>query len=125
MDGEKFDLQATMALTWQALGTVVCTVGFQVAWHGLILSCLIGLLGLHMSYRGRPTGKPLLAVFKKVTIFCLILSSPGAVTLLTSGRLPPVGQLSINSLGLIGFWSLVIAHLSMEEMNFQWFTAKK
>lgn len=41
--------------------------------------------------------------------------------MVTAGKLPQVGTLQLNSIGLLGFWTLVILHLSMEEMNFEWF----
>jgi hypothetical protein len=122
---EPFDLSATVHAVLQAFGIVICNIGFQVGVHGFILACLIGVAGLYCLKAGKRAGKPFLAVFRKVGIFCFFLSVPGAVSLAVSHQLPAVGHLRLNSFGLFGFWSLILAHLIMEEMNFQWFPTDK
>ncbi len=118
---ERFDLEATIALILNALSAVVCTVGFQAAVHGLIVALIICLVALIAMKRQSKTAQPLLVVFRKISIFCVVLSVPGVICLVTSGKLPQVNQLELNSFGLIGLWALVTAHLCMEEMNHQWF----
>ncbi len=122
---ESFDLSSALAAVSQALGAIVCHIGFLAAVHGLILSTALGGLGFVLLKKGRPAGRPLLVVFKKIAIFCLFLMVPGAIALIASGHLPAVGQLRLNSVGLFGFWVLVLAHFCMEEMNFEWFPAEK
>jgi uncharacterized membrane protein len=121
---ETFDLQATMHVVGQALYAVVCNIGFQAALSGLFVALVIAIIALVSLKQGKPTGKPLLAVVRKITIFCVLLALPGAFTLLTQRQLPPVNQLVLNPFGLICFWGLVTAHLCMEEMNFQWYLDK-
>jgi hypothetical protein len=118
---ETFDLQATVTMVGQALIAVICNVGFQAATAGLAVACVIAIIGLIAYKQGRRTGKPLLLVARKIAIFCGFLAIPGLLALLLKGQLPPVNQLVLNPLGLIGFWGLVTAHLCMEEMNFQWY----
>ena len=118
---ETFDLGATMSVVWQALNAVVCTIGFQAATHGLVLALMMVIYGWFAQQRSRREGKPLIVVARKLCIFCGILAVPGLIALSTSGHLPPVNQLKLSSFGLFGFWSLVIAHLCLEEMNYEWF----
>lgn len=118
---EPFDLQATFALVWNALVSVVCTIGFQLAVHGLIVAAVICLIALICMQRRSKAAAPLFVVVKKIAISCAVLAVPGAISLVTSGHLPPVNRLELNSFGLLGFWALVTAHFCMEEMNHQWF----
>jgi hypothetical protein len=118
---QSINLDAVIANVWHAIGIVVCTVGFEAAVHGLILACLIGLLGLYLRKQKHKTGVPLLAVFRKLSIFCILLMIPGLIALSTAGQLPHVGSLKLPSIGLFAFWSLILVHLTAEEMNFQWF----
>lgn len=118
---ETFDLQATVAMVGQAFIAVICNVGFQAATAGLAVACMIAVIGLVSLKQGRRTGKPLLLVARKMAIFCGFLAIPGLLALVFSGHLPPVNQLVLHPIGLIGFWGLVTAHLCMEEMNFQWY----
>jgi hypothetical protein len=118
---EPFDLGATVSMIFQALVAVVSTIGFQAASAGLIVACVIGLLGYVAILRKQRHAKPLLNVCRKVSIFCVVLGLPGTICLFTMGHLPQVNQLQLHPFGLLGFWALVIAHLCMEEFNFQWF----
>jgi len=118
---DNFDLQATMSGAGQALGAIVCHIGFEAALHGLAFALVLGLAGLILARRGQKFGRPLMAVCGKLSLFCLVLMSPGVIALLVSGGLPSTGTFEITSLGFIVFWSLISLHLSAEEMNFQWF----
>jgi hypothetical protein len=122
---ETFDMNATVEAVLNAMSVVACSVGFQAAVHGLILAFIIAVIGVMFVRQNRPTGKPLIAVSKKVAIFCAVLAIPGVISLATTGGLPAPGAMQINSFGLLVFWSLVIAHLCMEEMNFEWFQTEK
>ena len=104
-----------------AFQAVVCTIGFQFATAGLFVAVTLGIIGLISLSRGTKPGRPLLAVSRKIAIFCGFLGVPGLLTLWTQGSLPPVNQLVLNPFGLICLWGLITAHMCMEEMNFQWF----
>lgn len=118
---EHFDLNATMEAIWNACSAVVCRIGFDAAVHGFCLALVVLAVGLVLKSRKHRYGKPLLAVFRKIAIFCMILVLPGLLCLLGSGKLPAINSLQLSSVGLLGFWSLVTLHLCMEEMNFQLF----
>jgi hypothetical protein len=122
---ETFDLQATVSTVLNALGAVICTIGFQAAVHGLLVALVILTCAFFAMRRQSKTARPLLVVAKKISIFCVVLGIPGSICLVTSGHLPQVNQLELNGFGLLGFWALVTAHLCMEEMNFQWFDSKE
>ena len=119
---QHFSLSVMFEQLQEAAICVVCRIGASAALHGLIAAGVVFALAITLLSRGHRYGRPLLSVFKKITIFCLIIGTPGAICLLSSGRLPAVNSLELNSIGLLGFWCLVILHLCMEEMNFQWFT---
>lgn len=122
MEGtEHFDLAAASNSVWNALSSVVSRVGFDAAVHGICVASVVLLVGIYFSTRHHRYGKPLIAVSKKMAIFCSLLGLPGLISLLSSGKLPPVNSLQLSSIGLIGFWTLVTLHLCMEEMNFQLF----
>lgn len=121
---EPVDLQATTSAVLNALGAVLCTIGFQAAVHGLFVACVILVFAFVALRRQSKTARPLFVVAKKISIFCVLLGLPGSISLVTAGHLPQVNQLELNSFGLIGFWALVTAHLCMEEMNFEWFETK-
>lgn len=118
---EHFDLSAAIDAIVKAISAVVCRIGFDAAIHGLFIGLIIAIVGFVFLNRNHRYGKPLLAVAKKLTIFCVILGLPGLISILTSGKLPPVNNLELSSVGLIGFWALVTLHLCMEEMNFHFF----
>lgn len=118
-----FDLAATLHAIGQAFIAVICRIGFEVAVHGLAVAFLVGILGLIFLQRQHKAGRPLLVVCKKLSIFCGVLALPGTICLLSSHVLPKVNTLQLNSIGLLGFWSLVVLHLIMEEMNFQWYVS--
>jgi hypothetical protein len=122
---ETFDLNATVAMVFGAFKAVICTIGFQAAVHGLCVALVIAVFAFISLRRKGKAARPLFVVFKKMSIFCAVLAIPGGISLLTSGKLPQVNHLELNSFGLIAFWALVTAHLCMEEMNFQFFDANK
>lgn len=119
---EPFSLAVMFGQLKEAFVNVVLRVGFEAALHGLIAAGIVFTVAVILLAKGHRYGKPLLAVFRKVSLFCLVFGAPGAICLLSSGTLPPVNALQLSSVGLLGFWCLVILHLCMEEMNFQWFT---
>jgi hypothetical protein len=126
MEGsEHFDLAATSHAVWNAISSVVCRIGFDAAVHGLCVASIVLVFGIYFSARQHRYGKPLIAVFRKMAIFCSILVIPGLISLISSGKLPPVNSLQLSSIGLIGFWTLVTLHLCMEEMNFQLFPSNQ
>lgn len=118
---ENFDLNAFMASINQAIIGLVCHIFFSAGLHGLAFAFCIFMLGLLLSQRQVKAARPLKAVAKKLTLFCLVICIPGAIALLAQGSLPQAGNLEVSSLGFIAFWSLISLHLSAEEMNFQWF----
>ncbi|MBX9573350.1 MAG: hypothetical protein K2X77_30905 [Candidatus Obscuribacterales bacterium] len=118
---EHFDLAATVDAIWGAVVALVCRVGFDAAVHGLVIGLIIAGIGVFLLNRKHRYGKPLMAVSRKIAIFCCVLGLPGLIALVSSGKLPPVNNLVLSSVGLLGFWALVTLHLCMEEMNFQYF----
>ncbi len=118
---EHFSLVSTVSAAGQAFVAIICRIGFEAGMHGLAVAGLVLMVGLIQSARKDKYGRPLLAVFRKLALFCCVLAIPGAISLLTTGALPQVNTLQLNSVGLLGFWALVTLHLCMEEMNFQWF----
>lgn len=121
MPSEHFDLQATVDAVYQAIIGLICHIGFDAGVHGLILALIIGLTGLILTQKKTRFGKPLIAVFRKLALFCAIMMLPGIVALAVEHQLPSTGVLHVSSLGFIAFWSLITLHLSAEEMNYQWF----
>lgn len=121
---QTFNLHATVVAIQQALFAVICHMLFDFAMHGFVLAISLGLLGFFMNLRGNRYGKPLMNVCRRLSIFCLALSSPGWITLLVQHHLPPTGVYNVNSIGFIIFWSMVCVHGVAEEMNY-WFWVKK
>ncbi|HEY9785461.1 MAG TPA: hypothetical protein V6D17_08675 [Candidatus Obscuribacterales bacterium] len=118
MDGsETFNLQATLDAIGQALAAIICHVVFDAGIHGLVMASCVGLIGFVLHKRGVRYGKPLMNVFRRLSIFCGIIMIPGFAALVTTGKLPPVGVYNVNSAGFICFWSLICLHISAEEMN--------
>src|ERR1700679_4030332 len=97
-----FNLAATMNAIWHAIVAIVCRIGFDAAVHGFCVAGVVLAVALYLSARRHRYGKPLLAVFRKMTIFCSILVLPGLICLVTAGKLPPVNSLQLSSFGLIG-----------------------
>lgn len=122
---EHFNLEATVDAVWHAFVSVVCRIGFDAAVHGFCLAIIVLVIGLSLAGKKHRYGKPLIAVFRKMAIFCSALILPGLICLLSTGKLPPVNTLQLSSVGLLGFWALVTLHLCLEEMNFQLFQAKQ
>ncbi|MBX9720092.1 MAG: hypothetical protein K2X81_01750 [Candidatus Obscuribacterales bacterium] len=67
---EHFNLDATLSMVSQAFTALICHIGFDAAFHGLIFAALIGIAGLLMAAKGVRFGKPLVAVCKKLSLFC-------------------------------------------------------
>lgn len=118
---EHFSLAYTVSTAGNALIAIVCRIGFEAAVHGLIIAVIVLLVALVQSTRKQKYARPLVSVFRKLVIFCVLLGAPGVLCLVACGKLPAVNSLELNSVGLLGFWALVTLHLCMEEMNFQWF----
>lgn len=126
MEGtEHFSLVAAIAEAGNAFVAIVCRIGFAAGTHGLLVAAVILSVGAVLLARKQKYGRPLMAVARKLGLMCLVLAIPGALSLLMTGALPTVNALELNSVGLLGFWSLVSLHLCMEEMNFQWFGEAK
>ncbi len=121
MDCPDFNLAEGIASVRQALLAIVCHTGFEAAVYGLAMAAILLSAGLAFRQRQLRFGPPLVAVARKVAIFCIILAVPGGICLAVSGCLPPTGNLEVTGLAFVAFWSLVCLHLSAEEMNFQWF----
>jgi hypothetical protein len=118
---ENFDLHATIASISQALKAVFCHMVFDAALHGLAMSILVAILGFLLFRQGKRFGKPLLSAAKRLAIICGVLSVPGVIALVTSGKLPEAGVFNFNSVGFIVFWTLLCLHFSAEEINYQFF----
>lgn len=122
---QHFSLVATLTDAGHAFVAVICRIGFEAAMHGLAVAGIVLSVALFQFARKGKYGKPLMVVFRKLALFCSVLAIPGTISLLTTGTLPQVNTLQLNSIGLLGFWSLVTLHLCMEEMNFQWFNTEE
>jgi hypothetical protein len=119
---EVFNLHATLASVGQAMVAVVCHMLFTWALHGLGLAGVLALIGYVLYKRKHRFGIPLLYVARRTAIFCACVCVPGCLWLIVYGRLPDAGVFNFNSLGLIGFWSLIYLHLSAEEINHRQFS---
>lgn len=117
-----FNMQETVQAVLNALGGVFCHVCFDAALHGLFVAAMVALLGLLVKTRKQHLSKPMLLAAAKLAIACAIFAIPGTVCLLATGGLPSTGYFSVNSLGLVGFWSLVSVWLCGEQINHQWFS---
>lgn len=122
---EPFSLHATLDAVGQAMAGILCHMFFISALHGLGLSLALALVGASLRVKGHRFGVPLLAVARRFSILCLIVMLPGVISLLTTGKLPPAGVFNVNSIGFIVFWGMVLTHMIGEEMNHEWFAAKK
>ncbi len=118
---ETFNLHRTVVAVQQALFAVVCHMVFDAAMHGLVMALALGIIGFGLNIRKNRFGKPLMDVCRRLSLFCLLLASPGAVTWTLQGHLPPTGVYNVNSIGFVIFWSLICLHLSAEEMNYCFF----
>jgi ABC-type transport system involved in cytochrome c biogenesis permease component len=119
---ENFNLHATLTAISQAVVAVVCHMLFMWALHGLGLAAIVAVIGLILFKRGHRFGAPLMHVARRTAIFCAVVCLPGVVWLAAFGKLPDAGVFNFNSLGLIGFWSLIYLHLSAEEINHRQFS---
>jgi len=115
---DSFNLHQTIIAVQQAIFAVICHMLFDAALHGLVMALTLGLIGFILNKRQNRFGKPLMNVCRRLSLFCLLLAAPGALTLLLQGHLPPAGLYNVNSIGFVIFWSLICLHLSAEEMNY-------
>jgi hypothetical protein len=118
---ESFNLHQTVLAVQQAVIGVVCHMIFDAAIHGLAMALILGGIGLTLKLRQNRFGQPLINVCRRLSFVCLLLASPGALTLIFQGHLPPSGVYNVNSIGFIIFWSLICLHFSAEEMNYCFF----
>jgi len=114
---ENFNLHATLQSIGQAMVAVVCHMLFAWALHGLVLAGLVAIVGSILYTRKHPYGVSLLYVARRTAIFCACVCVPGTIWFVMNGKLPDAGVFNFNSLGFIGFWSLIYLHLSAEEIN--------
>lgn len=120
---DKFNFQEAVHTVTDALGGVVCNIFFEAALHGLGVAAVVFLLGLSLKNTRRALlAKPMMLAASKLAIACLVLSIPGIICLVLTGGLPSTGFFETNSLGYIGFWSLVSVWLCGESINYQWFS---
>jgi hypothetical protein len=114
---DSFNLQQTLATIGQAVQAVFSHMLFDFALHGLLLVVILGLLGFCLARRQHLYSSAIFTVAKRLTIFCLVLALPGTLSLIIQHHLPNAGVFSFNSIGLLGFWSLICTHLVAEEIN--------
>lgn len=114
---DKFDLHATLEAVGQAAIAVVCHMLFDFAVHGLFMALILAVAGFSLRESSHRFGVPLLAVSRRIAIFCAVLALPGTLCLAIYGHLPPAGVFNFNSIGFISLWSLICVHLSAEEIN--------
>lgn len=114
---DKFDLHATLQAIGQAATAVVCHMLFEFAMYGLLMAVLLAIAGAFYLSKQHRFGRPLITVSRRVATTCLILSLPGAWTLVFYGSLPSAGVFNVSSIGFICAWSLIFLHLSAEEIE--------
>ena len=117
MESSSFNLHQTLQMIAQATKAIVCHMLFDFALHGIILCAVLGLVSIYLASCKYKYTQSIRKVAKRVFIFCLLLSIPGAVSLLIDHKLPDAGLFNFNSVGLLGFWSLISVHLVFEEIN--------
>jgi hypothetical protein len=122
---DSFNLHQTIVAIQQAMLGVICHMVFDFAVHGLAMALTVGAIGFVLNARKNRFGKPLINVCRKLSIFTLLLASPGAIAFFILGHLPATGVYNVNSIGFIIFWSLLCLHLSAEEMNYCFFIKAK
>lgn len=121
---DNFSFAETVHNVQEAAVNIFCRIIFDWAAHGLAVALVLAISGLILLQRKHRLAKPFLAVSRKLGVFCAIVAVPGAITLVTTGTLPPVGVYNGGSLAFLALWSLICAHMLGEETNYQW-TVKK
>jgi hypothetical protein len=116
---DSFNFKEVLQQVWDAVYGIACHIVFDGAVHGLAIALILVAVGFYLLGKKHKIAKPFIAGGRKLAILCSIFALPGLVVLLTSGKLPPVGVYTMNSLGYIAFWSLFSAHLVGEELNYQ------
>ena len=114
---DSFNLHETLAAIWRATQSVFSHMLFDFALHGFILVLILAALGGVLIKRQNAYGPAIIRVAKRIAIFCVVVAVPGTLYLLTHHYLPDAGVFSFNSVGLLGFWSLICTHLVAVEIN--------
>ncbi len=117
VETSSFNLHETIALIKKALEAVVCHMLFDFAIHGMIMAAILALISVYLSSKEHSYSQSVQRVAKRIVIFCLLFAIPGTISLVVNHRLPNAGVFSFNSIGLLGFWSLISVHLVFEEIN--------
>ncbi len=117
METTSFNLHQTLEMIGRATQAIVCHMLFDFALHGIILCAFLWLVSIYLAQKKYLYTKSIRRVTKRIFIFCLLLTIPGWVSLVIAHRLPDAGLFNFNSVGLLGFWSLICVHLVFEEMN--------
>ena len=118
---ENFSLQETLNAIQQALYGVTCHILYDAALHGIVIGCVVAVLGLCLRPSKTKASKPMVLAGFKIMTLCFILATPGMVTLYLVGSLPETGYYESNTLGYICFWSYVSVWFTGEHINHQWF----
>lgn len=116
---DSFNFKEVLQQVWDAVYGIACHIVFDGAVHGLAIALILVVAGVYLTGKKHKIARPFINGGSKLAILCSVFALPGLVVLLTSGKLPPVGVYTMNSLGYIAFWSLFSAHLVGEELNFQ------
>ena len=114
---DSFNLHKTLAAIGQAMQSVFSHMLFDFALHGFVLVLVLAVLGGILIKQQHIYGPPILRVAKRIAIFCSLVTIPGSIYLIRHHHLPDAGVFSFNSIGLLGFWSLICTHLVAEEIN--------
>lgn len=116
-----FSLQQTLAAIQEALYGVTCHILYDAALHGLVVGCVVALIGLCLKPKKTKASKPMVLAGFKIMALCTVLAIPGAATLYLVGGLPETGYYESNTLGYLCFWSYVAVWFTGEHINHQWF----
>jgi len=114
---DSFNLHQTLATIGQAMQSVFSHMLFDFALHGFILAVVLAALAALLIRRKHAYGPPIMKVAKRIAAFCFLFAIPGSLYLIIHHHLPDAGVFSFNSIGLLGFWSLICTHLVAEEIN--------
>jgi hypothetical protein len=117
METTNFNLHQTIDTITTAFEAVICHMLFDFAVHGFVMAFILALIAAFLSSRKSLYAMCIFRVVKRISIFSLLVSVPGLLSLIINRHLPNAGVFNFNSIGLLSFWSLISVHLVFEEIN--------
>jgi hypothetical protein len=117
METTSFNLHQTIGIITKAIEAVVCHMLFDFAIHGIVMAIILVIIAAYLASRKHLYAGCILRVSRRISIFSLLVSVPGVLSLIINRHLPDAGVFNFNSIGLLSFWSLICVHLVFEEIN--------